>query len=842
MSARRAPVWPLALIFGLGVLGCGEAEPAGSLMLAISTDMYIDKDVSRVDIIVQPERGPTQSAQINLFPGLEGQFLPGTFSISEGSNPGEFVRIRVIARQNERVRVVREAALKIPRRRTALLSMPIQWLCDGQVRPEGQLHRSDCDENFTCVAGTCQPDAVDELTLPDYEAEEVFGGGNATGGGTCFDTLDCFQGAIELPLDRETCRLAAPVGDNLNIGVVLPVGSDGHCTSSECWIPLDRSSLSGWSEVDGEAQLPAGVCERAEGGGLRVLASTRCASKSPETPTCGPWTLVGTTPGGAVIPDPNVVHSNVDNRALALDLSTAAQRLATEVVAACGALALLSPADAPGSDEIEATCDLAESSIAPVVPLTWHRIPTRCWSDAETRLECERGCDAECAPGTVQERCTIGLAGECSGACDSRVCLGTEARPTDCAGGCSGECAGACEGSCMGQCDGTCDLPSPDGFCEGRCTGTCRGLCQGRCQGTCAGQCNRDPNLAIAACSEGTECMGACSAGFESATCDAVLSLSPCQLQPGCEGNCQVRAMFGAQCNRPSVWIMPRSGQAPALIAALEASLPDLLAIRDRKAFMVLDEASRLRDRMSADPNVSDAEMNAVLADIDLLQRLTARVNDLFLLVGPERNSLPVGPPATCDVLRASGGAPLIDNFEDDNPLALPNDGRSGGWHTTHDGTGQLVATTTDPPVPADGGANGTAKSLHLSGSGFTEWGAGFTLDLRSNASPYDATVHQGLRFWAKGVNRLRVIFTQANLSPAQLCSTCPAASEECGLFYSSEVVLTDTWTEYQIPWTTLGHDFQGGTAFGPDQLLTLQFETPAAAAVEFWLDEVSFY
>src|SRR5688500_12535034 len=105
-------------------------------MLAISTDMYIDKDVSRVDIIVQPERGPMQSTQFNLFPALDGKFLPGTFAIIEGSRPGEFVRVRIIARRDDFVRVVREAAVRVPRHRTALLSMPIQWLCDGHVREE----------------------------------------------------------------------------------------------------------------------------------------------------------------------------------------------------------------------------------------------------------------------------------------------------------------------------------------------------------------------------------------------------------------------------------------------------------------------------------------------------------------------------------------------------------------------------------------------------------------------------------------------------------------------------------------------------------------------------------
>jgi hypothetical protein len=137
-----------ALRLGLAAAGCSSESPRGSVMLAISTDLYVDKDVSRVDILVQPEHGPAQSTQVNLFPALEGQYLPGTFAIIEGNEPGEFVRVRLIARQGERTRVVREAALKVPRERTALLTMPIQWLCDGRVRQDGQQARSDCDEGL----------------------------------------------------------------------------------------------------------------------------------------------------------------------------------------------------------------------------------------------------------------------------------------------------------------------------------------------------------------------------------------------------------------------------------------------------------------------------------------------------------------------------------------------------------------------------------------------------------------------------------------------------------------------------------------------------------------------
>jgi hypothetical protein len=202
-----------ALALGFAALACGGDEKLGSVMLAISTDLYIDKDVSRVDIVVQPEHGPTQQTQFNLAPGLDGQYLPGTFAIIEGSTPGEFLRVRIVARQGSFARVVREAALRVPRQRTALLSMPIQWLCDGHVRQEGQVTRSNCDEGETCSKGACAPDAVDETALPDYAPAEVFGGGDPTGGGDCFDTVPCFEINSEPELDLDTCVLDTEVSD-----------------------------------------------------------------------------------------------------------------------------------------------------------------------------------------------------------------------------------------------------------------------------------------------------------------------------------------------------------------------------------------------------------------------------------------------------------------------------------------------------------------------------------------------------------------------------------------------------------------------------------------------------
>ena len=108
------------------------------------------------------------------------------------------------------------------------------------VSPSG-VTRSSCPENETCTSGACVSDAVAEETLPDYLPEEIFGGGNATGGGACFDTIPCFEGATQPDLDLDTCVLAEVVSDDLNVGIRLPIGTDGHCTNRDCWIPIDRA-------------------------------------------------------------------------------------------------------------------------------------------------------------------------------------------------------------------------------------------------------------------------------------------------------------------------------------------------------------------------------------------------------------------------------------------------------------------------------------------------------------------------------------------------------------------------------------------------------------------------
>jgi hypothetical protein len=851
MRSRALRTGWAALPLACAALACGESsESLGSVMLAISTDMYIDKDVSRVDIIIQPERGPTQTTQFNLFPALDGKFLPGTFAIVEGSTPGEFVRVRIIARQENTVRVVREAALRVPRQRTALLSMPIQWLCNDHVRQEGQqLWRSNCDEGETCGKGVCEPDAVDETALPDYEPADVFGGGNPTGGGTCFDTVPCFEVNTQPELDTTTCVLETEVTDDLNVAIRLPPGSDGHCTNAECWIPLDASPETGWHALDGGArvQLPAAVCEHVASG-ASVRTSRECPSKAVATPTCGPWTLVGTEPGGEG--DIEGAPLVVSDRALSEGLLRSGSRVAREVAGACAAITETSAPEEPTAADVAQLCAGARGAVAAVAPLDWYHVTTRCWPDHDNQLACERACDESCDPGTLEDRCEpAAVVGKCDEPCDSRQCLGSSIAPADCPGACDGTCTGSCGGNCLGECDGVCANVGSDGHCAGQCTGTCRGLCQGRCEGTCQGTCDGDPNLPIAVCAEGNQCRGGCTGEYTSPVCHSPLVDSPCGLDAECAADCRATGTIGVACEPSTSWVLPKAGLAPALRANLDTALAALIPVRDVEGPALLEEASRIGTRLQAtaassgDPIGSANALVRIRDAAELLEAAATGADAVIDAAGPPRDTPGGGPGDTdCTPHVATGSMPLIDDFEDGNPKILVDEGRDGSWNIVRDNSEDGQLSLSDPPVPESGGVNESNHAMHLVGQNFTEWGAGLSVELRARSLPYDASVYGGLKFWARGAPSLRVILIQQSLATGHACATCPMNGADCGSFYGQMVTLTDTWTEFSIPWGELMPATSGTTPFAPDELMLLKFEAPAAEEFEFWLDDVSFY
>jgi hypothetical protein len=492
-------------------------------------------------------------------------------------------------------------------------------------------------------------------------------------------------------------------------------------------------------------------------------------------------------------------------------------------------------------------CALARVAIDPLDALVWFHTPTRCWPDHEGQLACEAGCDPECDPGTVEDRCdsqTIG--GSCDGTCSSRLCLDGDS-PIMCAGYCQGSCEGTCDGDCVGSCDGTCQDFSADGSCEGACEGTCTGLCQGRCEGECQGACAGDPNLPAEACDSGASCIGGCSGSYESPTCGSPLTGSPCSLDESCDGLCRALGHLRVECDPAAAWILPQPDLDPELQESLAGALPALLSVRDAAGAAVLDEVNRMVERLEADPGSALgflSELEELRDTRDLLRQLQLSVASVLNTTGPaqaDAGAIPDPTPVDCARQVANGTAPLIDDFEDGDNLLAPEERRNGAWYVTQDGSGGVISMN-NPPLPVDGGAESSARAMHLSGSGFSDWGAGLSLELRDDGVPYAVSVYLGIKFYAKGTGSLHVSFGQANLARGTACGTCGEDAEDCSIFYGMDIPLSGDWTQFTVPWSMLTRDFAGGTVFGPDQLLGIQFEVPADAPFDFWIDSVQFY
>lgn len=290
----------LALALGAfaSIASCSgkEAPPQGELVITITTDMSLPKDVDKIGVEVDVY-GDRQF--FNEYPVGAGHLLvPATLGLLAGSDPSKRVTIRVWAMQGGNIRMLREVVTPVPSDRIAALPIPVQWLCDGMAvkQADGGVE-SACPTGQTCVAGECVTSDVDSTKLLDYSDKNVFGGGSGGGNGKCHDTVPCMAGSLVVVPDAN-CTIPTPTGGlGINIGL-RPNGPDGICDDAKtnCFVPLDRNDVSGWMEAAGRIQLPKGVCRALEDGRIKsVEVSTKCATKTEANPTCGPWSSVSGT-------------------------------------------------------------------------------------------------------------------------------------------------------------------------------------------------------------------------------------------------------------------------------------------------------------------------------------------------------------------------------------------------------------------------------------------------------------------------------------------------------------------------------------------------------------------
>jgi hypothetical protein len=293
-------VGALAVAGGLCLIGCGgDVQRKGEIVLAVSTDMAIDDDLDRVDVIVERESGKIYTQTVDLYPRESGLFTPGTYAIVAGDRDNETVKVSLVARRNKEARLVRELVTTLPTSRVAMVPMPLQWLCEGTATSKGD--HSECyadakDKDETCNLGRCASSEVDSSDLEELDPKQLYAGYDtaeeAAANGACFDVVRCFDDSEPVTqIDLDECSFERPAGaKQLNVGLV--VSEDGHCNeaSGTCYIALEQSKAYGWRDVDGTIRLPPGVCDRlGDGSVLAVVTSNDCKTKTLSTPTCGPW-------------------------------------------------------------------------------------------------------------------------------------------------------------------------------------------------------------------------------------------------------------------------------------------------------------------------------------------------------------------------------------------------------------------------------------------------------------------------------------------------------------------------------------------------------------------------
>lgn len=307
-----------------------EPEVRGQLMVVLQTDMSLPKDVTQVKILVKVGGKPYHDKNYIIAPGEDWVTkLPATLAVvASVDDPTPRVEVTVVGLRKADARVFAQAVTTIPEHRTATLFVPIQWLCDGQVKelPSNAGFASSCEPKNgrarACRAGTCEDVTVAEKDLKDYDPSDVFGGADNPKNGLCFDTVKCFESSFRVvPNDDCIVELGVPEGYELNLALLNPKEGDGICGrgGKPCYIPLDRDANFGWTYAKGSkasskplrAQLPVAVCTKLAAGEIQqVQATLECATKTMQFPTCGPWSAVDDSI--EIDDDPAPIPSGID--------------------------------------------------------------------------------------------------------------------------------------------------------------------------------------------------------------------------------------------------------------------------------------------------------------------------------------------------------------------------------------------------------------------------------------------------------------------------------------------------------------------------------------------------
>ena len=200
----------------------------------------------------------------------------------------------------------------------------------------------------------------------------------------------------------------------------------------------------------------------------------------------------------------------------------------------------------------------------------------------------------------------------------------------------------------------------------------------------------------------------------------------------------------------------------------------------------------------------------------------------------------------------------MVDDMEDGDRFICASNGRTGAWYTITDSTSTNISPTgdfTQSLIPD--GRSGSRHAAHLTGFGFTGWGAamGFSLNGTGDAAqPYDASAAGGVRFWMKSNGPVVVRLPIPETLSTGTAAACvdDATGRNCDNHFQFRITApTDEWTEYDVPFSAAeqahgflsdGSTFAGTAAWDPSRLVGVQFAAAPGTTFDVWIDDVRFY
>ncbi len=191
----------------------------------------------------------------------------------------------------------------------------------------------------------------------------------------------------------------------------------------------------------------------------------------------------------------------------------------------------------------------------------------------------------------------------------------------------------------------------------------------------------------------------------------------------------------------------------------------------------------------------------------------------------------------------------LISDGENNSNQTATIQGRGGYWYTFVDDEGSTVVPEAGKNggtfAMSPGGADGSKFAARMTGTvaGGSKIYAGMGLNFVDPKGTYDASKYKGISFKIKkgpgSHANVRLKVPDGQTDPeGKKCS-------ECFNDFGLDMVVTDSWQEYTIPFTSMKQLKGWGSRFDgidPSTLYGIQFQVnDPGASFDIWVDDIAF-